>query len=217
MSTRDMRKAFKCGFDLIRKVKDSIEKGKEVKPVPPGRSKKTNERVKRNIKKLSLDDPTMSCHEIAKKVSPLVGDDDTISPETVFCLGPDKRWGWRLRGHDTPRCFLRKPNFPICDADFLKKSVTGIYYRRITGYPRGFQFQQDGAPAHTFKKTMNFFKEQGVDVLPNWPAFSPDLSPIEHLWGIMKQELRKKKPKSINDLKKTIKEVWDSIKQTRIN
>ena len=41
-------------------------------------------------------------------------------------------------------------------------------------------FQQDNARAHSARQTMNFFNQNGVQVLP-WPAFLPDLNPIEHL------------------------------------
>jgi transposase len=48
-------------------------------------------------------------------------------------------------------------------------------------------FQQDNAPPHTSKKTMKYFQEQKVSILP-WPAHSPDLNPIENIWGMIKKE-----------------------------
>ncbi|KAI2660189.1 Transposable element Tcb2 transposase [Labeo rohita] len=59
-----------------------------------------------------------------------------------------------------------------------------------------FIFQQDLAPAHTTKSTK---------------TNSPDLNPIENLWGIDKRKMRNKRPKNADELKATVKEAWASI------
>ena len=51
-------------------------------------------------------------------------------------------------------------------------------------------FQQDNAPVHKSKIIGNFFQEKEWEVL-EWPAYSPDRTPIENLWAILKQRLRK--------------------------
>ncbi len=52
-----------------------------------------------------------------------------------------------------------------------------------------FIFQQDLAPAHTAKSTKRWLNDHGVGVF-DWPANSPDLKPIEKLWGIVKRKIR---------------------------
>ncbi len=73
-----------------------------------------------------------------------------------------------------------------------------------------FIFQQDLAPAHTAKGTRSWFNDHGVTVLDR-PANSPDLNPIENLWGIVKRKMRDTRPNNADELKATVKEIWASI------
>ena len=54
----------------------------------------------------------------------------------------------------------------------------------------GFIFQHDKAPVHKPKIIANFFQENEWKVI-EWPAYKPDLNPIEDLRAILKQQLRK--------------------------
>ncbi|KAK3572687.1 hypothetical protein QTP86_004133 [Hemibagrus guttatus] len=42
-------------------------------------------------------------------------------------------------------------------------------------------------------------------------ANSPDLNPIQNLWGIVKRKMRNKRPKNADELKATVKETWASM------
>ncbi len=75
---------------------------------------------------------------------------------------------------------------------------------------QGPRVWQDLAPAHTAKGTKGWFNDHGVTVL-YWPANSPDLNPIENLWGIVKRKMRDTRPNNADDLKATVKETWASI------
>ncbi len=44
-----------------------------------------------------------------------------------------------------------------------------------------------------------------------WPSMSPDLNPIEHLWGILKRQVKHHSPSSIQSLKEVILEEWKKI------
>lgn len=55
-----------------------------------------------------------------------------------------------------------------------------------------FDLMQDGASIHRSEYTINYLTENKVKLLPNWPAYSPDINPIENVWAMLKAALKKK-------------------------
>ena len=76
-------------------------------------------------------------------------------------------------------------------------------------------FQQENASCHTSKLSKQFFAEQNVQIL-DWPANSPDLNPIENIWGILKERVRKRTPKTKEELQRIALEEWAAIPQNVI-
>ncbi len=76
--------------------------------------------------------------------------------------------------------------------------------------------QHDNDPKHTSKATVGFLKKNRVKVI-QWPSMSPDLNPIEHLWGILKRQVEHHSPSSIQSLKEVILEEWKKIDRNVAN
>ena len=45
----------------------------------------------------------------------------------------------------------------------------------------------------------------------DWPSNSPDLNPIENLWGIVKHRVEKHMPNNISELQQYMTEEWENI------
>ena len=71
-------------------------------------------------------------------------------------------------------------------------------------------FKHDNDPKHTSKTTTALLKKLRVKVMA-WPSMSPDLNPIEHLWGILKWKVEVSKVSKICQLRDVIMEEWKSI------
>jgi len=75
-----------------------------------------------------------------------------------------------------------------------------------------FIFREDNNPKHTFKLAQKWFEDQDITVL-SWPAQSPDLNPIEHLWTTLKQKIMDYEvpAKGVWELWEWISAEWENI------
>ncbi len=73
-------------------------------------------------------------------------------------------------------------------------------------------FQQDNAPCHASKATMEWLRSKNIGLL-EWPSRSPDLNPIENLWGILVRRVyvNGRQFENVQSLKEAILKAWDEI------
>ena len=78
-------------------------------------------------------------------------------------------------------------------------------------YPDSHRLYQDNDPKHTSRYIQDFFVRNKI----TWwrsPVESPDLNPIEKVWGSMKNFLRNKhKPRNMPELKEGLRKFWSTV------
>lgn len=81
--------------------------------------------------------------------------------------------------------------------------------------------QQDGAPSHTARNTLNFLRQENVNFIEPgmWPPNSPDLNPVDYaIWGALQQKVYfRRNFTTIEQLKLAIAEEWQRLSQRFIN
>ena len=69
---------------------------------------------------------------------------------------------------------------------------------------------RDNASYHCSQQTKEWIKNKVKEIL-DWPPNSPDLNPIENVWGIIKRELQKENISKRSILINRIKEIYENI------
>lgn len=80
-----------------------------------------------------------------------------------------------------------------------------------------FQLMHDNARPHVARIVTGYLREVGIPVM-QWPANSPDLNPIEHLWDQIKRKVRARNPvpETLDQLEAALTEEWEQTPQDDI-
>ena len=164
-----------------------------------------------------------------------------FSDESRFGLTPDNRYRWYRRGERDSSCYIELEKFNCSimmygaiGYNYKSKlvlcsgGVDSLEYRSLIEqsqmisdldprYGSGeYFFVQDGAPAHNATCSHLYLKKR-CSFVKCWPPNSPDLNPIEHVWGAIKRIIKSKKIETKEELVQTVLEAWNSFPQDSIN
>ena len=71
--------------------------------------------------------------------------------------------------------------------------------------------QMDGETAMNAESATKYLENKGLRVLQDWPARSPELSPIENLWAIIQRRVDLRGPSDAEELWRFVKEEWEAV------
>ena len=109
----------------------------------------------------------------------------------------------------------------------LNGAITGLRYRDEVVRPHivpflqqhgpGLTLQQDNARPHVARVVQDDLHARQIPTML-WPARSPDLSPIEHVWDEIKRRLHRRPhpPQTLQQLRQAVIEEWQNIAQAFI-
>ncbi|UYV67567.1 hypothetical protein LAZ67_5001239 [Cordylochernes scorpioides] len=139
-----------------------------------------------------------------------------FSDESRFCLSSDSRRVrvWRRRGErSNPAAIVERPTGTMTAQRYVDDVLRPVILPYLQGVPNAL-YQQDNARPHTARISQQAL--QDVQMLP-WPPYSPDLSPIEHVWDIIGRRLHAlPQPRSKEELWQMVEREWRAIPQDAI-
>ncbi|KAI1001612.1 hypothetical protein K3495_g6587 [Podosphaera aphanis] len=92
-------------------------------------------------------------------------------------------WGC-IAGTEQGASLFWEKKWGTITSDTYSLRIVPLIHGMVSMKPQ-LSVMQNNAPAHASAVTMNELKERSITTI-NWPPFSPDLNPIEHAWGSMK-------------------------------
>ena len=120
-------------------------------------------------------------------------------------------WGW-MWGYGVGEIYPIDGKFNGDQYLFILKKIMLRSVRMLN--PHGhIYFLHDNSPIHKCKKVQEWLQRQNEIIVINWPALSPDLNPIEHLWARFTSKWNGRQIKTKDTLIKHIENEWEELRK----
>ena len=141
--------------------------------------------------------------------------DACVVQRAAFGGGSVMVWGG-ITGRDRTPLYVIHGN--LTAVRYRDEILNPLVLPFIQAQRRNITFQHDNARPHVARVVNNFLRQHNVQTLP-WPAVSPDLSPIEHVWDEMESMLRRQpnQPTTLPQLAQALDQIWNNIPQATFN
>jgi transposase len=83
--------------------------------------------------------------------------------------------------------------------------------RSLPRHRANYRFVMDNAKCHTSASSKEFLADAGIQLVPEWPAQSPDLNIIENLWSILRTKVERATTKDFDQFKRNLHAAWQTI------
>ncbi|GFV57103.1 uncharacterized protein TNCV_3530521 [Trichonephila clavipes] len=134
-----------------------------------------------------------------------------------------RRWAAEHRDweqHDWSQVLFTDESRFSLECDVFMYGGTGALEITPHSFVKGHNTEEldDNARPHRARLVENMLEAETIQRL-EWPACSPDLDPIEHVWDILGRRIaaRPRPPATVRDLEIALLEEWNSIPQSLID
>lgn len=140
-------------------------------------------------------------------------EDRHVFPTTKFGNGSVMIWGCFWAGGFGSLVFIDGSVDQDAYVDILSGKFLPWFTKLSYDEDMDFIFQEDGATCHTGNYTTWWKNSHSIRRFDFWPAQSPDLNPIEHLWSCLERLIHHKRfsLKKVEDLKAALEDAWGNI------
>ena len=137
--------------------------------------------------------------------------DVTVKERDRYGGGSIMVWGGMALNHRTP---LHQVQGNLTGVGCRHNILQPLVLPALQAMGPGAILQDDNARPHGARVVNDLLQQQQVNHM-DWPACSPDLNPIEHLWDVLGRRLRANHPPPVdlNQLFRFLEQEWHAIPQ----